>query len=122
MQKFKQFMDVESFDKLSAMAMGTHRRQPEVVQIMRALAVKHSDYGDFDKALGYITRAEKLADELIQTKEHAQVLLVWLAKVEILLKKFRVGSEEELNSIFEIAKAAKDLALKIYGEKTFISN
>ena len=89
---------------------------------MRALAVKHSDYSNFDKALDYIDRAEKLADELIQTKEHAQVLLVWLTKVEILLKKYRVGSEEEFKSVVEIAKAAKDLALKIYGEKTFISN
>ena len=115
-------MDVESFDKLSAMAMGTHRRKPEVVQIMRALAVKHSDYGDIEKALSYVARAEKLADELLQTKEHAQVLLVWLTKVEILLKKLRLGTEEEFKEPIEIARAAKDLARKIYGEKTFITN
>ena len=31
--------------------MGTHLNKPEVVQIMRAIAVKYSDLGDHEKAL-----------------------------------------------------------------------
>ena len=37
---------------------------------MRALAMKYSDLGDFAKALEYIGRAEKLAEELLPIKEH----------------------------------------------------
>ena len=61
MQKFKNFMDVKSFAQLSATAMGTHRQKPEVVQIMRALAIKYSDLGDHKKAMDYISRVETLA-------------------------------------------------------------
>ena len=50
MQKFKNFMDVKSFNQLS-----------EVVQIMRALAVKYSDLGDHSKAMEYVGRLETLA-------------------------------------------------------------
>lgn len=65
-------MDVESFEKLSSEAMGTHHRKPEVIQIMRALAIKYEDLGDHTKALEYINRAEKLANELLGgTKEHS---------------------------------------------------
>ena len=55
---------------MSDTALETHLRQPEVISIMRALAMKYSDLGDFGKALEYIGRAEKLADELLMTKEH----------------------------------------------------
>ena len=61
MQKFKNFMDVKSFNQLSAMAMQTHMKKPEVVQIMRALAVKYSDLGDHSKAMEYVGRLETLA-------------------------------------------------------------
>ena len=68
-QKFKQFMDLETFQRLADSALATIR-QPEVIQIMRALAMKYSDLGDFGKALEYIGRAEKLAEELLPIKEH----------------------------------------------------
>ena len=45
--------------------------------------MKYSDLGDFGKALEYIGRAEKRADELLMTKEHEQFLYIWLTKVEI---------------------------------------
>lgn len=42
--------------------MGTHSQKPEVVQILRALATKHSDAGNIDKAINYIQKAAQLAD------------------------------------------------------------
>ena len=54
MTKFKQFMDLQNFDDLSRKAMRTHMKKPEVVEIMRALAVKHADSGKMDKALNYL--------------------------------------------------------------------
>lgn len=65
-------MDGASFDKLSTEAMSSHHKKPEVIQIMRALAMKHADQGDHAKALQYIGRAEKLANELLGgTEEHS---------------------------------------------------
>lgn len=61
MYKYKQFMDIESFDRLSSQAMSTHMKKPEVIRIMQALAMKYSDLGDNEKALHYIGRAEALA-------------------------------------------------------------
>lgn len=55
-------MDLSGFDVCSGKAMGTHRQKPEVVQILRALAMKHSDAGNIDKAMNYIERAGQLAD------------------------------------------------------------
>ena len=46
------------------------------------IVVPFSDLGDFKKALEYITRAEKIADELFQTREHEQFVYIWLTKVE----------------------------------------
>ena len=62
MTKFKQFMNLQNFDDLSRKAMRTHMKKPEVVEIMRALAVKHADSGKMDKALNYLERAFTLAD------------------------------------------------------------
>ena len=50
---------------------------------MHALATKHSDLGAYDKALLYIGRAEKLANELLESKDHEQYVYIWLTKVEI---------------------------------------
>lgn len=60
-------MDLDTFLSITNEAIRTIR-QPEVIQIMRALAMKYFDLGDFGKALNYIGRAEKLADELLETK------------------------------------------------------
>ena len=95
MHVFKQFMDVKQFTELTTAAMGTHRTKPEVVRIMRALALKYSDLGDHEKALSYIERSENLAVERLPTMEHTQVILTRLIKVDILLKKLRLGTEED---------------------------
>lgn len=47
---------------------------------------------------------------------------MWLAKVEILLKKLKLGNEEDFKEPIEIASAAKDLAMKIFGERTLLTN
>lgn len=122
MYKYKQFMDIESFDRLSSLAMSTHMKKPEVIRIMQALAMKYSDLGDNDKALHYIGRAEDLATKLLPSQDHILVLQMWLAKVEILLKKLKLGGEEEFKEPIIIASAAKDLAMKIFGEKTMLTN
>ena len=61
---------------------------------MRAIAVKYSDLGDHEKALNYLERAEKKAEEKLP-REHIQVLLLQQTKVEFLLKKLRLGTEQE---------------------------
>ena len=43
-------------------------------------------------------------------------------KIDILLKKLRHGTEEELREPIAIAKKAVDLSVKLFGENTFISN
>ncbi len=43
-------------------------------------------------------------------------------KVEILLKKLRLGDEAVFEEPIKIAKQAYDLAKTIYGERTFITN
>ena len=58
MAKFKQFMDKENFDSHTKSAMSTHMRKPEVVQILCAVAQKHSDMADYEEALRRINRAE----------------------------------------------------------------
>ena len=115
-------MDLETFTRLADEALAQHLRQPEMIWIYRALSTKHSDLGDFKKALEYITRAEKIADELFQTREHEQFVYIWLTKVEILLKKLTTGTEDEYIEPILIAKEATDLAKRIFGEKTFITN
>ena len=96
MEKFKQFMDIENFENLTKSAMRTHMSKPEVVQIMRARALKHSDMADHDQAMRYIVRAEDLAARLLPNPEHMQALLVKSTKVEILLKKLSTGREGRL--------------------------
>lgn len=86
-------MGVEEFTKLTQKAMSTHMYKPEVVSIMRALATKYSDLGDHEKALEYVTRAEKLSAKYLPTTEHQLVLLLWLTKVEIYLKKLQNVNE-----------------------------
>ena len=49
-------------------------------------------------------------------------MLLNLAKVEILLKKHRFGSKEELREPIQIARRACELAKKIFGDKTLITN
>ena len=61
-------------------------KKPEVIQIMRARALKHSDMANHSEALRYIERAEKLAEQMLQTQDHVQVLLVKQTWVEIKLK------------------------------------
>ena len=58
-------MDLETFTRLTDEALASNLRQPEMIWIYRALSTKHSDLGDFKKALEYIVRAEKIADELL---------------------------------------------------------
>lgn len=91
-------------------------RKPEVVQILRAVATKHSDLSEHTEAIRRIERAETLAGQLLPTKDHAQTLLVLTAKVEILLKKLRLGTEEEYEQVIAIAKSAMDMAKRIYGD------
>ena len=39
-----------------------------------------------------------------------------------MLKKLRVGTEQEFLSVIEIAKDAMELSKRIYGDETFITN
>ena len=123
LQKFKQFMDVETFAALAEAALGTHKSKPEVIQIMRALATKSYDLGNLEKALGQISRAERLAKEILKTEQHEHYLYIWLAKVEILLKKLRASDDQaDVNEPIKIAKKAVDMAKSIFGEKTIMTN
>ena len=63
-------MDKENFDLLTKKAMSTHMRKPEVVQVLRAVALKHSDLADHEEAIRRINRAETLANELLPSKDH----------------------------------------------------
>ena len=45
-----------------------------------------------------------------------------MTKVEILLKKLRFGSKEELKEPIQIAKQTVELSKKIFGEKTLMTN
>ena len=120
MQKFKNFLDNDSFDQLSKELLATPlHKKPEHIQILLSLARRQSDFGNHDHALQYVKRCEKIADELLNSEENEQYLYIWLAKVEILLKK---PIQSLTDDPAKIALKAKDLAMKIYGEKTFITN
>ena len=84
--------------------------------------MKYSDLGDNEKAIRYVSRAEELAGKLLPSQEHIYVVQIWLQKVEILLKKLKLAEEEEFLEVIEIARATKDLAIKIFGDKTLLSN
>ena len=122
MHNYKQFMDLETFDNASKKAMGTHRQSPEGVQVMRALALKNSGVGKMDKAIHYITRASELAAQYISSKEDQEILHILTDKIEILLKKFANGTEEDFKEPIALAKQAMELAIKKYGEASFIAN
>ena len=123
MQKFKQFLTLREFVALTDEALQSHMDKPEVIQIMRALSTKWSDLGDQKKALSQIGRAEQLAKELLgESEEHEQYIYLWLTKVEIILKSLRAVQEEESKEAIAVAKKAMDVAKKIFGEKTFITN
>ena len=51
-----------------------------------------------------------------------QTLLVKQTKVEIYLKKLRMGTQEEFEQVVTIAKEAMEMAKRIYGEATQITN
>lgn len=63
-------MDIQMFEHLAESALATHKSQPEVIQIMRALATKSYDLGNHEKALSQIARAERLAKEILPTENH----------------------------------------------------
>ena len=63
-------MAISEFETLAESALETHKSQPEVIQIMRALATKSFDLGNHEKALSQIARAERLAKELLTTENH----------------------------------------------------
>ncbi len=70
MEKFKQFMDVKAFEQLQKNTMGSHREKPEVVQVMRALAIKYSDLGKHEQAMTYINRTESLSVQKLPSEQH----------------------------------------------------
>ena len=43
MNKCKDFLDVSAFGEISKFAMATHMKKPEVLEIMRLLAIKYGD-------------------------------------------------------------------------------
>ena len=51
-----------------------------------------------------------------------QTLLVKQTKVEMYLKKLRMGSQEEFEQVIAIAKEAMEMAKRIYGDATQITN
>ena len=60
-------MDKETFDQLSDTVLATHNNHPAHVEILHALAKRYSDFGDLDKAIQYIRRAEKIANKLFES-------------------------------------------------------
>jgi len=86
---------------------------------MRALAIKYSDLGDHKKAMDYISRVETLSQTVLPTQEHHRNLEIMLAKVDILLKKHSLGTEEDYLLPIAIAKEAYELSKRIFGEKAF---
>ncbi len=89
---------------------------------MRALAIKYSDLGDHTKALEYVARMETLQDTVLPEGDNNRKLEIMLAKVDILLKKFTLGNEEDFVEPVEIAKKAYEMSKRLYGEKSFPSN
>ena len=65
MNKCKDFLDVQAFEEISKSAMSKYMKKPEVVEIMRVLAIKFSDLQNFKKALHYIERAESLTKTVL---------------------------------------------------------
>jgi hypothetical protein len=51
MHKFKQFMNQELFTELTSAATRSHRLKPEMISVLRALALKYSELGDYKNAL-----------------------------------------------------------------------
>ena len=51
-----------------------------------------------------------------------QTLLVKQTKVEMYLKKLRMGTQEEFEQVITIAKEAMEMAKRIYGETSQITN
>jgi len=58
MEKFKQFMTIEEYTKLTSQAMSTHMKKPEVIKILTVVAAKYCEMGDLPKALERANRAE----------------------------------------------------------------
>ena len=74
MHKFKQFMDEELFTELTSGAMRSHMNKPEVVSILRALAIKYSELGEHDKSLKYIERAKAKCEKFNITENSTEML------------------------------------------------
>ena len=79
--------------------MSTHMKKVEVLSILRALGLKYAERNDYEKGLNYIERAEKLSKELLEDQEHELVLLLNVAKVDILNKKYRFSTEESRKEV-----------------------
>lgn len=103
MHKFKQFMDEELFTELTSAAMRSHMNKPEVVSILRALAIKYSELGEHEKALKYIERATEKCDKFNINQNSTEMLQIDLSKIEILKKKNRTDCEHINMEICKLA-------------------
>ena len=50
------------------------------------------------------------------------MLLILTTQVELLFKKLRSGTEEEFREPIALANQALELAIKLFGENTFLTN
>ena len=122
MHKFKQFMDEELFTDLTKAASRTHLRKPEMISIMRAKALKYSELGEYEKALSCVENVKNKCANFYENPMNPELLLNMQNEIEILKKKNVVEDAEVNKKIIEIAKQSMEMAVKIYGEKTFITN
>ena len=59
----------------------------------------------------------------MQSKDDVQMLFILTTHVELLFKKLRNGTEEEdFRELISLAKQAIELAIKLFGENTFLTN
>ena len=120
--KFKFFMDKKTFEENTSSAMRTHMKKPEMVSVMRALAVKYSELGEHDQALNYVERVKNKIGQFYENTENLEMLLISQNEIEILKKKNVTNDLEVNRKIVNLAKSQVDLAVKLFGEKTFITN
>ena len=67
--------------------MGTHMKKPEMVSIMRALAVKYSELGEYTKALSYVEKGKQKIEVFYENQANTEMLLILQNEIEILKKR-----------------------------------
>jgi tetratricopeptide (TPR) repeat protein len=113
-QFFQSFIKPEEFTRLMAQAMREiGPKNKKTPNLMREFAEYNSRKGDLDKALHYINRAVKIAEEVLDgVKVHKKYISLLRTKTDLLLKKkqwaLAVAESEALLKMVEEIVGGKD--------------